>query len=165
LGFSENERLAKMRLLLVAWVRVVELSIVACAVGVGLVVGTIIMWQRDNGPLFIENPAPSASYIETPTVRAGGYIVTHRSLMRTDDCALRASAWIVDKRGNLLYPIQDYTAYADPRLEFVDSRLAFRVPPDFPVGKYFERTYATCNRNPVSEVSQKLRDLPFEVVK
>jgi len=126
--------------------------------------GVSIYWTLDRERLFIENPDESRAFVEGP-VHPGGSITVHRSLIRTSDCGIRAGVWISSEDHGLIGPIVAFVSEAPRSSTYVDSRLTYSLPSWVPPGRYSIRQYSTCQRNPLIEVSDQLRDLPFEVTK
>ena len=148
------------------WSKVFEGCVVLGTLAVFAIAGVCVGWYRDDGPVFVVNPDPAVSYVETARIHPGDEVVVHRSMRRTDDCGAHSSAWLVMSSGGktTLFPLQNYLSFAMPLDHFGTSRLGFMTPLRQAPGKYSLRTVVECQRNPLSTVAQNLPDLPFEIV-
>ena len=77
---------------------------------------------------------------------------------------MRAASAIVSRTTGTVFPIQNYASLGMPTDRYGTSDLGFMIPGRQAPGKYFARTSLECQRNPLSTVSQRMSDEPFEIV-
>ena len=146
------------------WVRLFEAAVIAGGLSAAVMLGVATGWVSDRGPIYLENPDASTSFVSPNVIRPGDFIITSRSVRRMDTCAVNSGIWIVTAAGDLLYPIASTQAIARPDAGYRSARIAYQSPPGLAPGAYAIRSYPVCDRNPLSQVQQQLRDLPFVVV-
>ena len=145
------------------WSRVVEASLVLGAACCTALMVMVWVWTHDDAPSFLEDQAPNANYIENPASHPGGMIYSIRTVRKMDDCAVRTGVWVVARPGGTLYSVTSSLFFSRQTKNFVVARVGYTLPTELPLGSYSLRAFASCQKNPLSEVSQKFIDLPFEV--
>ncbi len=70
--------------------------------------------------------------------------------------------WLL-RDGVLFFHLDNFTGFAGASLDYRDFQLLIWLPPQVPPGHYMLRMYYQCQRNPLLNITQILRDLPIEV--
>ena len=130
---------------------------------IGAFAGMVIFWIIDDGPIYKEDESKAAIVNHGP-IRPGALVETYRALTLYKDCVVRRTYWLVNQTEGWSYSVLDTgVAQKVNAGQPYESHISFFIPRDFPPGRYAAETIATCVRNPLTEVQQRLKSLEFTV--
>ena len=143
------------------WTRVFEMSVVLGAVLSMFCFGVAANWLADRGPLFLIDS--EHAYADPREVLPGHAVTIHRMLRRLQFCPINVAVWLVRDDQTFVH-VDTYFAFSPPDRAMRDFKLVLPIPSFTPPGKYTLRTYVSCQRNPLVDVTQLFTDIPLEVL-